>query len=42
MEKNVYATNRAGYIKAPNTNGDKSPSATATVAKTNGDLRSGK
>lgn len=42
MEKNVYATNRGGFIKAPNAPGGKDPTGTSTVAKTNGDLRNGK
>ena len=42
MEKNVYATNRAGLIKAPKSNAGKDPAPTKTVSKPKGDLRTGK
>ena len=44
MEKkqNGYATNKGGYIKAPNSTEKGDPSATRTVATGKGDLRTGK
>lgn len=42
MEKNEYATNKGGYIKAPFAQTKGEPKATATVARQKGDLRSGK
>ncbi len=42
MEKNVYATNRGGCIKAPKAPGGKDPSVSKTVATKGGDLRNGK
>lgn len=44
MEKkqNGYATNKGGYIKAPNAPEKGDPQATRTVATGKGDLRTGK
>ena len=44
MEKkqNGYATNKGGYIKAPNTPAKDDPRATRTVATGKGDLRNAK
>ena len=42
MEKNVYATNKGGYIPAPFKNTKDEPRATSTVAHPKGDLRGGK
>ena len=41
-KQNGYATNKGGYIKAPNTPAKGDPRATRTVASDKGDLRSGK
>ena len=39
MKKNVYATNKGGVIKAPNSQSKDSPKATVTKGD---DLRTGK
>ena len=42
MEKNVYATNKGGYIPAPFKDAKGEPRATVTVSRQQGDLRGGK
>ena len=41
-KKNPYATNKGGYIKAPNAPAAGDPRATKTVASNKKDLRCGK
>ena len=41
-KQNGYATNKGGYIKAPNNPVKNDPRATRTVATGKGDLRNGK